>query len=80
MIPDDNIVWCPESLMRQILAHVHYLSASWRGLAHTVKVRQEFGHLFQYRAVFSRMVAKFVKLVLLLEIIVVKANYDFFKK
>ncbi|XP_075212075.1 autophagy-related protein 9 isoform X2 [Lycorma delicatula] len=51
-IPDENMVWRPESLMTQILAHVHYLPYSWRGLAHTTKVHQDFSQLFQYKATF----------------------------
>ncbi|GLG98624.1 Autophagy-related protein 9 [Gryllus bimaculatus] len=51
-IPDENLVWCPEKLMTAVLAHVHYLPDSWRGQAHTHKVREEFSQLFQYKAVY----------------------------
>ncbi|KAK3892909.1 hypothetical protein Pcinc_003249 [Petrolisthes cinctipes] len=50
-IPDDNLVFCPEMLMRRVLAEVHYLPDHWRDKAHTSRVRQEFSQLFQYRAV-----------------------------
>lgn len=50
-IPDENLVFCPEMLMRRVLAEVHYLPDSWRDKAHTSRVRQEFSQLFQYRAV-----------------------------
>ncbi|GLV38783.1 Autophagy-related 9 [Carabus blaptoides fortunei] len=51
-IPDENLVWCPEKLMTEVLAHVHYLPDSWRGAAHTDRVRNEFGDLFQYRVIY----------------------------
>nr|CAD7423592.1 unnamed protein product [Timema monikensis] len=50
-IPDENLVWCPEKLLTAVLAHVHYLPDSWRGQAHTHRVREEFSQLFQYKAV-----------------------------
>lgn len=45
------MVWCPELLVRQILAQVHYMPDHWKGQAHTYKVRDEFSSLFQYKAV-----------------------------
>lgn len=51
-IPDENLIWCPEQLMSAVLAHVHYLPMSWRGLAHTSKIREQFGQLFQLRAIY----------------------------
>ncbi|XP_063224010.1 autophagy-related protein 9A [Bacillus rossius redtenbacheri] len=51
-IPDENLVWCPEKLMTAVLAHVHYLPDSWRGQAHTHRVRNEFSQIFQYKAVY----------------------------
>ncbi|XP_065340573.1 autophagy-related protein 9A [Cloeon dipterum] len=51
MIPDQNMVWCPETLLTKVLAHVHYQPDNWRGQAHTHNVRQEFAQLFQLRAV-----------------------------
>ncbi|XP_047498718.1 autophagy-related protein 9A-like [Penaeus chinensis] len=50
-IPDDNLVFCPEMLLRKVLAEVHYLPDHWREKAHTSRVRQEFSQLFQYRVV-----------------------------
>lgn len=50
-IPDENLVFCPEMLMRRVLSEVHYLPDHWREKAHTSKVRQEFSQLFQYRAI-----------------------------
>lgn len=37
--------------MTAVLAQAHYLPDSWRGNAHTTRVRNEFSQLFQYKAV-----------------------------
>lgn len=50
-IPAENLVFCPELLLRRVLAEVHYLPDHWREKAHTSRVRQEFSQLFQYKAV-----------------------------
>lgn len=50
-IPDENLVWCPETLLTAVLAHTHYRPDSWRGYAHTQTTRAEVAQLFQYRAV-----------------------------
>ncbi|KAF6203942.1 hypothetical protein GE061_002280 [Apolygus lucorum] len=52
LIPDEHLIWWPEHLMNAVLAHVHYLPARWRGLAHTQAVRAEFTQLFQYTATY----------------------------
>lgn len=65
-IPDENMIWCPEQLIRNILAHVHYLPAHWRGIAHSTKVRNEFEDFFQLKLnyllneIFSPFVTPFV--------------------
>ncbi|CAN7997618.1 unnamed protein product, partial [Ixodes hexagonus] len=51
IIPDEHLVWCPERLMTNILAQVHYMPDHWKGQCHTYSVRDEFSHLFQYKAV-----------------------------
>ncbi|XP_064456737.1 autophagy-related protein 9A-like [Ornithodoros turicata] len=51
LIPDEHLVWCPERLMQNILAHLHYIPDHWSGQAHTYHVRDQFAHLFQYKAV-----------------------------
>ncbi|XP_071487635.1 autophagy-related protein 9A-like [Diadema antillarum] len=51
-IPDENLIWCPETLMQSILAQIHYIPDSWKGEAHTYRVRDEFSQLFQYKAVY----------------------------
>lgn len=38
--------------MTAVLAHTHYLPVSWRGQAHTSRVRDQFGHFFQLRAMY----------------------------
>lgn len=50
-IPDENMVWCPETLLTAVLAHTHYRPDSWRGTAHTQATRAQVAQLFQYRAV-----------------------------
>ncbi|XP_022080013.1 autophagy-related protein 9A-like isoform X2 [Acanthaster planci] len=51
-IPDENLIFCPETLMQSILAQIHYIPDSWKGRAHTYKVRDEFSQLFQYKATY----------------------------
>uniref|UniRef100_A0A8W8MFS0 Autophagy-related protein 9 n=1 Tax=Magallana gigas TaxID=29159 RepID=A0A8W8MFS0_MAGGI len=51
-IPDEHLVYCPEILMRNILAHVHYMPPDWSGNAHTSKVRNEFSIFFQYKVAY----------------------------
>lgn len=50
-IPDESLVWCPESLLQGVVMHTHYLPPNWKGHAHTSKVKEEFQQLFQYRFV-----------------------------
>lgn len=49
LIPDENLIFCPEQLMTAVLAHTHYLPITWKGLAHTSHVREQFGQFFQLR-------------------------------
>ncbi|PIK50002.1 putative autophagy-related protein 9A-like [Apostichopus japonicus] len=49
LIPDENLIWCPEVLLTSILAQIHYIPDSWKRQAHTYKVRSEFSQLFQYK-------------------------------
>lgn len=37
--------------MQSILAQIHYIPDSWKGQAHTYKVRTQFSQLFQYKIV-----------------------------
>lgn len=48
-IPDENLVWCPETLLNMVLAQIHYIPDTWKGYAHTTRVRDEFSQLFQYK-------------------------------
>ncbi|XP_078042423.1 autophagy-related protein 9 isoform X2 [Augochlora pura] len=50
-IPDENLVWCPETLLTAVLAHIHYRPDSWRDHAHTQTTRTQVAQLFQYRAI-----------------------------
>uniref|UniRef100_A0AAQ4RWQ0 Autophagy-related protein 9 n=1 Tax=Gasterosteus aculeatus aculeatus TaxID=481459 RepID=A0AAQ4RWQ0_GASAC len=51
-IPDKHMVFCPEQLLRVILAHIHYMPDHWQGNAHKYETRDQFSQLFQYKAVF----------------------------
>ncbi|XP_017337852.1 autophagy-related protein 9A [Ictalurus punctatus] len=51
-IPDKHMVFCPEQLLKVILAHIHYMPDHWQGNAHRYETRDEFAQLFQYKAVF----------------------------
>lgn len=50
-LPDENLVWCPETLLTAVLAHTHYRPDSWRGRAHTQATRAQVAQLFQYKLV-----------------------------
>ncbi|KAM6973042.1 autophagy-related protein 9A [Aplochiton taeniatus] len=51
-IPDKHLVFCPEQLLKVILAHIHYMPDHWQGNAHRYETRDQFSQLFQYKAVF----------------------------
>lgn len=38
--------------MTAVLMYAHYLPVSWRGQAHTSRVRDQFGHFFQLRVMY----------------------------
>lgn len=50
-----------EELFVQVLGHVHYLPAAWRGRAHTKDVAAHFQQLFQFRAVSETQFNKLLK-------------------
>ncbi|ESN92661.1 hypothetical protein HELRODRAFT_95975, partial [Helobdella robusta] len=52
LIPDENMVRNPETLMTLIQSQTHYMNDSWKGQAHTRKVMDEFSQLFQYKLVY----------------------------
>lgn len=66
LIPDEHLIYCPEILMRNILAHIHYMPDSWKGNAHKQSVRDEFSLLFQYKVaylleeLFSPLITPFI--------------------
>ncbi|XP_065667140.1 autophagy-related protein 9A isoform X2 [Hydra vulgaris] len=51
-IPDEHMVFCPETLMKQILSNTHYIPEEWKGRAHTMEVREEFSKMFQYKFIY----------------------------
>lgn len=57
-IPDKNMVFCPEQLLRVILAHIHYMPDHWQGNAHRYETRDQFSQLFQYKAVSVKLNSK----------------------
>ncbi|KAJ7391942.1 Autophagy- protein 9A [Desmophyllum pertusum] len=40
-VPDENSVWDPEQLLKQIVSHTHYIPDTWKGKAHTREVREK---------------------------------------
>lgn len=50
-LPDENLVWCPETLLTAVLAHTHYRPDSWRDRAHTQSTRAQVAQLFQFKLV-----------------------------
>jgi len=46
MVPEENRVFDPEVLMRDVIRYTHYMPAEWKGSLHSQKVHQEFGKLF----------------------------------
>ena len=51
-IPEENFIFCPELLLKSVLAHIHYMPATWRTKAHTSTVRNEFSKFFQLKVTF----------------------------
>lgn len=49
MIPDENQVFEPETLLKQVIEHTHYLPTEWKYRLHTDQVRAEFCLLFDYK-------------------------------
>lgn len=35
MIPDDNLVFQPETILREVVEHTHYFPDEWHGKLHT---------------------------------------------
>ena len=52
LIPDPNMVFCPEKTLTAVMAHIHYFPDSWKGEAHTNRVMTELGELFPYTAIY----------------------------
>lgn len=50
-LPDENLVWCPETLLTAVLAHTHYRPDSWKDRAHTQATRSQVAQLFQFKLV-----------------------------
>lgn len=61
-VPDENLVFRPDDLLKATLAHIHYMPDHWKGNAHTSRVRDEFSQFFKYRVVviFQEIISAFV--------------------
>ncbi|KAK3805013.1 MAG: APG9-domain-containing protein [Benniella sp.] len=62
MIPDQTEIFDPESLLREVVEHTHYMPNEWRDKLHTDEVRKQFALLFEYKAVLFLL--EFMSLVL----------------
>merc|ERR1719471_1749736 len=51
-IPNENLVYCPERTLTQVIAHIHYFPIQWKGQAHAYKVMSELDVLFRYTAMY----------------------------
>ena len=51
-IPDPNMVFCPETMLTSVLAHIHYFPSTWKGQAHSPKTMADLGEIFPYTAVY----------------------------
>ncbi|TPX57735.1 hypothetical protein PhCBS80983_g03625 [Powellomyces hirtus] len=49
MVPDDNEVFEPALLLRNVVEEVRYMPDSWRGKMHTDQVRRQFSALLPYK-------------------------------
>ncbi|KAJ3018121.1 autophagy protein atg9 [Thoreauomyces humboldtii] len=49
MVPDDNEVFEPALLLRNVVEEVRYLPEGWKNKMHTDEVRQQFAALLPYR-------------------------------
>lgn len=49
-IANENMVFCQEFLMKQIIGNIHYASKSWLKEAHSTEVYRDFSQIFQLKA------------------------------
>lgn len=48
IVPEESMVWCPESLLQAVVVHTHYMVSDWKSHGHTSRVKESFQQLFQY--------------------------------
>ncbi|KJE90584.1 hypothetical protein CAOG_01880 [Capsaspora owczarzaki ATCC 30864] len=61
LIPDENLVFDPPLLMRNVVYHIHMFPAHWKNREHTFEVAGEFSTLFDMRmVVFAQEVFSFI--------------------
>ncbi|CAO3606851.1 unnamed protein product [Cunninghamella blakesleeana] len=49
MVPDEHLIFEPETLLRQVVEHTHYFPSEWHGHLHSDEVRAQFCLLFDYK-------------------------------
>lgn len=49
-IANENLVFCQSSLMKEIIANIHYAPKSWFKEAHSTEVYRDFSQIFQLKA------------------------------
>eukprot|EP01113_Clastostelium_recurvatum_P036200 TRINITY_DN5132_c0_g1_i4.p1 TRINITY_DN5132_c0_g1~~TRINITY_DN5132_c0_g1_i4.p1 ORF type:complete len:728 (-),score=130.50 TRINITY_DN5132_c0_g1_i4:39-2180(-) len=51
LIPEENEVFDPTSVMQDVVTYTHYLPSSWSGRLHSRQVFEDMSMLFEYRVV-----------------------------
>ncbi|CAG8485627.1 16685_t:CDS:10 [Acaulospora morrowiae] len=49
-IPDDHLVFDPETRLKKVVEHTHYSPNEWKGRLHSDEVRREFNQLFEVKS------------------------------
>lgn len=51
MIPEDNSVFNPEYVLRQVIEYTHYEPGHWKGRLHSYEVKTEFSGLYKNKVI-----------------------------
>ncbi|KAF3763738.1 hypothetical protein M406DRAFT_65086 [Cryphonectria parasitica EP155] len=51
MIPEDNTVFNPEYVLRQVIEYTHYEPEHWKGRLHSYEVKTEFSGLYKNKVI-----------------------------
>lgn len=49
MVPDERLVFEPETLLNAVIHHTHYCPPDWKGRFHSAEVNAEFGKLYSLK-------------------------------